>query len=306
MTSCSIGITGSHGYLGRAASAFFLAQGYSVLPIIRSPSIPGTIFWDVQEGRLDLQGQPPPQVVMHFAGANVGKGRWSSTRKRALYDSRIPATRSLAHALAPYKLSTFLLISAVGYYGTCVKATEDTPSGSDFLARLCVDKEEAAGELHSTRLVIPRLAIVLSPEGGLLRALLPWARLGLLSPLGPGNQWMSWIGLSDLLAILQEMIQNPIWEGPVNVVSPYPVQHKDWIDQLCAHFGRTSMPSLPTWLVRALFGREKAEALLLSSAQIIPDRLLQAQWQFRQQDIDSTLAYTQLPNGRWLKDYSQC
>ena len=68
-----------------------------------------------------------------------------------------------------------------------------------------------------------RLGIVLDPRGGALQRLLPPARLGMAGPVGSGRGWWSWIDLEDVLGAIENLLHSSL-DGPVNIVSPTPVQ----------------------------------------------------------------------------------
>ena len=81
--------------------------------------------------------------------------------------------------------------SAVGYYGISQASTftEDSPPGSDYLARVCREWEGAAegATALGLRTVIMRTGIVLAKEGGALGKMLPIFSLFAGGPLGTGQ-----------------------------------------------------------------------------------------------------------------------
>src|SRR6185312_11750327 len=96
-------------------------------------------------------------------------------------DSRVKATRSLTEAIARAAAPPAVLVSgsAVGYYGPRADeiVTEESPAGSDFLARVCVHWEAEANRAASdrTRVVCLRTGLVLALDGGALpQMLLPF------------------------------------------------------------------------------------------------------------------------------------
>ncbi|NIV46306.1 MAG: TIGR01777 family protein, partial [Gammaproteobacteria bacterium] len=48
-----------------------------------------------------------------------------------------------------------------------------------------------------------RIGVVLTPEGGALQRMLLPFKLGLGGRIGSGRQWVSWIGLEDLIQVLR-------------------------------------------------------------------------------------------------------
>ena len=89
--------------------------------------------------------------------------------------------------------------SAVGYYGDRgdETLTEQAPPGSDFLAQVSVEWEAATEPAAQAgiRVAHSRFGIVLSPQGGALKAMLLPFKMGVGGNLGSGMQWTSWTTL---------------------------------------------------------------------------------------------------------------
>ena len=164
--------------------------------------------------------------------------------------------------------------SAIGYYGDRGDELLDESSsgGDDFLAGVCRDWEAAAdpGRAAGIRVAHPRTGVVLSRSGGALAEMLPFFRLGIGGRIGDGGQWMSWISLHDEVEALIWLLEADV-EGPVNLTAPEPVTNRE----LTAALGRAlrrpagccPLPSPALW---AKLGRELTEALLYSSARVVP------------------------------------
>jgi uncharacterized protein (TIGR01777 family) len=97
-------------------------------------------------------------AVVNLAGENIFHHRWNEEFKALLRDSRVNSTRNVVQALDRNPLTAagdakvLVNASAVGYYGPHgdEALTEDNPPGDDFLARLCVDWEQAAWPVESS------------------------------------------------------------------------------------------------------------------------------------------------------------
>ncbi len=213
------GATGSEQQPGRTSAFQYVAV-----------SISGEIPWNAS-------ADPPiahPELLegltaaIHLSGANVAARRWTPEYKREIASSRIDSTRALAKSLAALRHppATLLVASAAGIYGNRGDELLDESSapGSGFLADLCRQWEEAAQPAVDAgiRVIHLRTGVVLGPGPGALARMLPIFKLGLGGPLGPGTQWMSWIGLEDLLSAIFFLLENPSLSGPVNLTSPSP------------------------------------------------------------------------------------
>ena len=126
--------------------------------------------------------------------------------------------------------------SAVGYYGDRGDEVLDeaSPPGQGFLPEVCVEWEAEArrAEEFGVRVVHLRTGLVLSTDGGALAKMLPPFRLGIGGRLGSGNQWVSWIHISDVAGIVMHSIENESLRGPVNIVAPGIVRNAQFTHEL--------------------------------------------------------------------------
>lgn len=260
-------ISGSSGFIGSSLSAFFKAQGHIVIPFIR-----GSCHVEDYEG-LD--------VVIHLAGENIAKGFWSANKKKRILESRTIGTTHLVERLKQTRSSPKLFISAsaIGYYGNQKDSVDETKGpGTGFLSEVCQAWEEAVSPLQEkgVRVVLARLGMVLSPKGGLLKALMPTFQLGLGAQLGTGQQIISWIALEDLIAAFYHIILHKNIKGPVNIVSPYAVSQKVFAQTLSRVLSKPCILSFPRWL----FWGEKSKELLFSSLDVKPSKLYASNFYF--------------------------
>ncbi len=142
-------ISGSSGLVGGALLPFLTTGGHSVLRLVRgSKAAAGDIAWDPANGHVDAAALEGLDAVVHLAGENIAGGRWTRNRKERIRDSRVTGTRLLSEALAGLQHPPKVLIvaSAIGFYGDRGDEvlTEDSASGSGFLAEVCREWEAAA------------------------------------------------------------------------------------------------------------------------------------------------------------------
>jgi hypothetical protein len=90
--------------------------------------------------------------------------------------------------------------------------------------------------------------------------------------IGLGNQWMSWIALEDVVEILRFSLEHAEVRGPINVISPQPVQNAEFTKTLAAALHRPALFPAPAFALRLALG-EMADALLLSSQRVLPKKL---------------------------------
>ena len=297
-----IAISGASGLVGQALVPFLTTAGHRVDRLVRRPAQgPDEITWDPAAGTVDLAALEGVDAVIHLAGENVGDGRWTEARKRAILESREQGTATLARALAKLsrRPSVFISASASGLYGSDATGdgarvcAEDAAPGSDFLAEVCRRWEAAAEPARAAgiRVVHPRIGVVLDARGGALAKLLTPFRLGLGGRVGDGRQWMSWISMEDLLGALLHLVATPTLSGPVNLGAPEPVQQSHFAKTLGRVLGRTSFMPLPGFAVKAMFG-EMGEAIVLGGTRMVPRALVASGFGFAFPDLEATLRHT--------------
>jgi uncharacterized protein (TIGR01777 family) len=126
----------------------------------------------------------------------------------------------------------------------------------------------------------------------MLSKILPIFKLGLGGRIGNGNQYMSWIGLDDLLGLILYAMADQSIAGPVNAVSPNPITNADFTMTLGKILSRPTKFSIPETMVKLALGEELANAAILSSTRVIPKRLIKIGYKFRLPHLESVLRHT--------------
>ena len=301
-----VAVTGASGLIGSALTRRLTADGHRVSPVVRRQAGPGEINWDPAGGRLEPKDLEGLDAVVHLAGENVGV-RWTASRKARIRESRVRGTRLLAEALTRTSRRPAVLVSAsaIGIYGNrgdeVLTESSAPATGDDFLASVSRDWENAAGPARAAgiRVVHPRFGVVLSPAGGALKKMLWPFRLGLGGRIGSGTQWMSWISIDDVAGALLHLIRTASLSGPVNLTAPAPVRNRDFTRALGRVLSRPALLPVPAPALRLVLG-EMADATLLASARVRPDRLLGSGYQFVHPDLDTALRQMLRPDGRGI------
>jgi uncharacterized protein (TIGR01777 family) len=289
-------ISGGTGLIGSALTAALRADGLTVNHLVRrkEPTSPGEVAWTPTSAIVDIAAMEGHDAVVHLGGANLAQGRWTKSRKQILRNSRVDTTRVLVDALARLqkKPSVFICASGVGYYGSRGDEilTEGSGNGSDFLGMTCRAWEAEATRANSNgiRTVIARFGVILAAHGGALPAMVAPFKLGLGARLGSGKQWMSWITLPDVVAILRCAIEVPTWSGAYNVVAPNPVQNAEFTRVLAKVLHRPAFLAVPAIPLRLVLG-EMADSLLLASQRAEPAKLQAASYRYHQENLEAAL-----------------
>jgi uncharacterized protein (TIGR01777 family) len=292
-----VAVTGSSGLIGSALVIALRADGHQVTRLVRTgPAAPDALVWDprAERGGLDPRSLDGITAVVHLAGAGVADKRWTDSYRAEIRDSRVGGTRALVAALTAMAAPPEVLLSgsAIGWYGDTGgrEVTEAEPAGRGFLSEVVRDWEAAAAEAASAglRVVTLRSGVLLSPHGGILGKLLPLFRLGLGGRIGSGRQVMSWIGLSEWVAAARFLLGRADITGPVNLTTPNPVTNAEFTSALAAAVHRPALMLVPTPALKIAVGGVSSD--ILSSARVLPQRLLDGGYQFQHPGIAGALA----------------
>jgi hypothetical protein len=294
-------VTGSTGLVGTALVTALAGAGHTVCRLIRPESTAGggakdgfDVPWNPTTGELGGAAVGADAVV-NLAGASIGGGRWTAERKALLRSSRVDTTRALVTALAKMNARPRVLVSAsaIGYYGSRrdESLAEESAAGADFLAGLAREWEAEAvkAEALGIRVVRARLGIILARHGGALAKMLLPFKLGVGGRVGPGQQWMSWVTLKDVVGILRLALENRAVQGAVNVVAPGAVRNAEFTKELARAVHRPALFPAPAFALRLALG-EMADALLLASQRVVPQRLQQLGYRYLHPDLGVALA----------------
>jgi uncharacterized protein len=278
-------ITGATGLVGSALTGELAQAGHTVCRLVRPETKSEAtrdasgfdVKWNPLTGELDALAVGADAVV-NLAGASIAQGRWTAQRKCELRGSRVDSTRALVHALATMALRPRVLISAsaIGIYGDRGDEvlTEESRLGRDFLSEVAAawEAEAEKAEALGIRVVQTRFGLILARQGGALAKMARPFRMGVGGKLGSGQQWVSWISLEDVVAILRLALENGAVRGPINVVSPQPVRNSEFTAALAKALHRPAVLPAPAMALRLMLGA-MADALLLASQRVIPEQL---------------------------------
>jgi uncharacterized protein (TIGR01777 family) len=294
-------IAGGTGQVGAVLARAFHRDGHSVVVLSRNPKSAAwpIIQWDGRSIGPWVEHLEGADVVINLAGRSVNC-RYGAENRRTIMDSRVDSTRVIGQAIAqatpPPRV--WLQASTATIYEHRFDAPNDEftgilggsePNAPDtwrFSINVAKTWEKAAQEtlpLPSTRMVLMRSAIIMSPDrGGAFDMLLKLVRFGLGGRNGSGGQFISWIHEADFVRAVYWLIEHEPLSGTVNLASPNPLPNADFMRDLREAW---KMPiGLPSteWMLEigAFFLRTETE-LLLKSRRVVPGRLLQDGFSFQ-------------------------
>jgi len=296
--SLNIVISGATGLIGRAIIPFLTTGGHRVTRLVRNtkPS-PNQLFWDPLAGKLERSVLKNTDVIINLSGENIGRGRWTKAKKRKIIQSRIKTTALLSEMIANLEPPPKVLLnaSAIGYYGNQgdLRLTEENDCGTGFISEICRNWEKAASlaQKRGIRVVFLRIGVVLSPCGGALKKMLLPFKMGLGGKFGSGRQYISFIGIDDVIGAIYHIINNDSLDGPVNIVAPKPVTNLEFTKTLGKVVKRPTLFTAPEIAIKSVFG-EMGQEILLSGIRVEPQKLVASGYNFRNPDLEGVLRHS--------------
>lgn len=285
-------VAGASGFIGTELTRQLETAGHQVLRLTRSePKTPDEYRWSPLELQVDPAAIEQADAVVNLAGASTGRIPWTPGYRREILYSRVRGTQTLAEAIGAAAEPPAVLLngSAVGYYGDRPgeELTEGSSKGSGFLSDVVAAWEQAAHLTPApTRVVTFRTGLVVG-RGGAFTPLIPLTGLGLGARFGSGRQYWPWISLYDEAAAIRHLLTSSL-AGVVNLAGPTPATSAEVTTSLARVLERWHPWVVPEFAVRLL--GEAGESLLLADQKVVPQRLLDDGFEFRDVRVDAAMS----------------
>lgn len=286
-------IAGGSGFIGKALAAHLQHHAYKLSLLTRQKNYHALEFEQcINWEQLHQLNADDFDAIINLCGYNIGKKRWSDAVKQQLITSRIKPVHQLIEFIGN-RNTRLINASAIAYY----PFSKERQTESQHLPRqpqalfshsLVSQWEASLSQLGSNQACALRFGIVLGKQGGMLKKVLPAARLGLNPILGDGRQLMSWIHIEDACRAIQFILEKPIHAQAVNLSTPYPTSNHQFTQSLAQSLHRPQFLRLPAFWVRLLFA-EMGEELMLTSHNIHPEVLLNHGFKFQYPNIKQAL-----------------
>jgi uncharacterized protein (TIGR01777 family) len=294
-------ITGGSGTLGQKITKLALSKNYQVNILTRNKKLSSNdsgleyFYWDPSLSIIDDNCFLGVDSIINLSGYNVFC-YWSNKNKSKILKSRIESTSFILSQIKEknIKIKSFVSASGIAAYKDSLTDISSEDHGvnipSSFINQVVNKWESKVRDyekiLPEVSFSILRVGLVLSNSGGLFKITKNLSKLFLLSPLGIGNQWQSWIHIDDVSIIFLRSIENDE-KGIFNLVSPNPVTQEDLLKKIALfNNSKVIFPIIPTFLVKAIFG-EMSE-LVLSSQKVRSNRL--NDYVFKFSEIDEAIS----------------
>lgn len=293
-------VVGATGFIGRATVAYLQSKSHRISALVRDIEKAKDLLGedirliDLNHASSKLQNALEwSDAVINLSGEPMAGIRWTRNKKREFTNSRVgineTLTKQIHNCLRPP--SVFISANAIGIYGNRgTNILKETSSlGSGFIPKLCSEWEQAAlkAKKCGTRVCSLRIGVVIGREGGMLKRLIPWFKMGLGNYIGDGTQKISWIHIIDVVRAIEFCLSNEEIDGPVNLTSPFPVTSKEFSSILATITRTKVILPIPSFLLKIRFG--EGEQVLKYSLNVIPNKLMEAGYEFMYESLISAL-----------------
>lgn len=287
-------ITGGSGTLGKEIANLVFKKKYEVNILTRNKNLKSHnpqlkyYYWNPKKEDIDLDCFNDVDCVINLAGFSVFN-LWTKANKTKIFESRVGSTNFILDVILKknIKIKSFVNASAIAAYRDSSDFTSSENDSIDnpnsFINQVVVKWENEVKKFESKlpdiSFSIMRIGLVLSKSGGLYKICKMLSKLFILSPIGNGNQWQSWIHEKDAAKIILSSCENS-WRGTYNLVAPNPVKQNELINKIAIfNKSRVIFPNIPSFIIKSVFG-EMSE-VILSSQKVKSIKLSESDFSFK-------------------------
>ena len=290
-------ITGGSGTLGKEIANLVFKKKYEVNILTRNKNLKSNnprlkyFYWNPKKEDIDLNCFNDIDCVINLAGFSI-LSLWTKANKTKIFDSRVGTTNFILDVILKkkIKIKSFVNASAIAAYRDSSDFTssenDSINNPNSFINQVVVKWEDEVkkfeSKLPNISFSIMRIGLVLSQSGGLYKICKMLSKFFILSPIGTGNQWQSWIHVKDAAKIILSSCENS-WRGTYNLVAPKPVKHNELINKIAIfNNSRVILPNIPSFIIKLVFG--KMSEIILSSQKVKSIKLNESDFSFKHID----------------------
>ncbi len=293
-------ITGATGLVGQELVAQCLAKGYTVnflttskKKLVSQPNYQG-FYWNPKTGEIDEKCLMDVSVIINLAGASISK-RWTSSYKKEVLESRIDTLNTLYQVLdksKEHQVTSLISASAIGIYPNSVDHyydEEETAVDDSFLGEVVLAWEKKANEFKTLNLRVSkvRIGLVMSADGGALPEIAKPIKYYAGAAFGSGEQWQSWIHISDLARMFLFIAESNL-KGVFNGVSPNPVTNNRLVKEIAKILEKPLfLPNIPKFVMQTILG--EMSYILFASQRVSSKKIEEEGFVFEHPNICNAL-----------------
>lgn len=253
-------------------------------------------YWNPDSGEIDDACFEGVTAIINLAGASISK-RWTSSYKKIILSSRVNTLKTLYKALKKQKtlhrknydgITSFVSASAIGVYPDSLSEyyTEDEKKVDDsFLGEVVELWEKQADTFNAFDFSVAkvRIGLVMSAEGGALPELAKPIKNYVGAAFGSGQQWQSWVHISDLARLFLYTVENAL-SGIYNGVGPNPVTNTKLVKEIAKVVDKPLvLPNIPKFVMHTVLG--EMAYLLFASQRVSCKKIEEEGFNFRYPNV---------------------
>lgn len=292
-------ITGATGLIGEAIVKQCRKNGISVHYLTTSKSklnqdeLFKGFYWNPSKGEIDNSCFEGVDAIINLAGSSISE-RWTKQQKANILQSRLLSLSLLKQSLKQQNHTVKHLISASGigvYPSSMTNYYEETfpEISSTFLGDIVKQWEAAADGFSSIGIKVSkiRIGLVLSKDGGALPQMVKPVRFWMGAAFGSGEQWQSWIHITDLARLFIFVLTQQL-EGTFNAVAPNPVTNAQFIKSISKTLNKPLiLPNIPKIFMKLVLG--EMHILLFESQRVSSKRIEENGFRFKYHHLEPAL-----------------
>jgi uncharacterized protein (TIGR01777 family) len=292
-------ITGATGLIGQEIVSLCHDRNISVNYLTTSKNKIETkdnyqgYYWSPKNGEIDASCLNDVDAIINLVGASIAK-RWTSTYKKEVIDSRVKTAELLFQTLKnnDHNVKQIISASAIGVYAdsqTNYYEENSQEFGSGFLTKVVTMWETAVNKFEAIGLKVSkiRIGLVLADKGGALPEIIKPIKFGAGSAFGKGEQWQSWIHVSDLANIFLFTLEKGIG-GIINGVAPNPVTNAELTKAAATILERPLIvPNIPKFVMKLALG--EMHTILFESQRVSSKKIENLGFSFKYHHLEPAL-----------------
>lgn len=234
-------------------------------------------YWNPSANEIDVTCFEGVEAIINLVGASISK-RWTDSYKTEILESRTQTAQLLKITIDKHKfpIKQIISASAIGIYPSSLVNyyEEDTvEKATSFLGQVVDKWEDAVDTFTQSDITVCkiRIGLVLSDNGGALPEIVRPIKFGVGAAFGSGEQWQSWIHITDLARLFIFALKENL-EGVYNGVAPNPASNTELTKSAAKILSKPLIvPNIPKFIMELVLG--EMHMLLFESQRVSSQKI---------------------------------
>lgn len=292
-------ITGATGLVGKEIVKLCHKDGIAVNYLTTSKSKLNTqdnykgFYWNPSNNEIDSACFDGVEAIINLVGASISK-RWTDAYKTEILESRTKTAQLLKSTIKAHNFPVKHIVSAsaIGIYPSSLVNYYDEDNAEiskSFLGDVVDQWEDAVDAFLDLNVNVCkiRIGLVLSTKGGALPEIIKPMKFGAGAAFGTGEQWQSWIHITDLAQLFLFAVKENL-TGVYNAVAPNPVTNTDLTKIAAKVLSKPLvLPNIPKFPMKLVLG--EMHMLLFESQRVSSQKIENEGFNFEYVNLEPAL-----------------